>query len=62
MDKSVQNVTHKQWTTKSTINKRSNQKQIERQGEIATMTFSYFTFIFYHGELSHCGKQNEGRI
>ena len=49
-------------TTISSINKRSNQKQVERKGEIAYMTFSYFTFFFYHGELSHYGKQNEGRI
>ena len=62
MDKSVQNVTHKQWTTKSTINKRSNQKQVESKGEIAYMTFSYSTFFFYHSELSHCGKKNEGSI
>ena len=50
------------WKTITSINKRSNQKQVERQGEITTMTFSYSTFFFYHGELSHCGKQNEGRI
>ena len=48
--------------TISSINKRSNQKQVERQGEITTMTYSYSTFFFYHGELSHYGKQNEGRI
>lgn len=50
------------WKTITSINKRSSQKQTERKGEIAYMTSSYFTFFFYHSELSHCGKKNEGSI
>ena len=43
-------------------NKGRTQTTRERKGEITYMTFSYSTFFFYHGELSHCGKQNEGSL
>lgn len=63
---SVQFKSQKNWKTKTSIKKRSNQKQIERKGEITYMTMSCITFIIYNRlgeELSRLnGKFNEGKI